>query len=133
METLSLELPSMYGDHHVIEVRRILNALPGIASVYASSSFQVVEITYDPAQLDAEGIEAALDEAGYLIPLDLPMESAQAAYQQDNSHVYFRHTAAYAQTGKAVSFAQRISYAGRPLWPCPGMGPIAAQLMDKGE
>jgi copper chaperone CopZ len=133
METLSLELPSMYGDHHVIEVRRILAALPGVASVYASSGFQVVEITYDPAQLKAEAIQAALDEAGYLVPLDLPTESAQAAYQQNNSQTYFRHTAAYAQTGKAVSFAQRVNSAGRPLWPCPGMGPIAANLMDEGE
>ena len=109
MDTLSLELPSMYGDHHVIEVRRLLAELPGIASIYASSSFQMVEVGYDPAQITAEDIQVTLDDAGYLVPLTLPMESAQAADQQDNSQTYFRHTAAYVQTGTAVSFAQRVS------------------------
>ena len=41
MKTLSLELPAMYGDHHVIEVRRILLEIDGVKDVYASSSFQV--------------------------------------------------------------------------------------------
>jgi len=30
MEVLSLELPAMYGDHHVVEVRRLLFELPGV-------------------------------------------------------------------------------------------------------
>ena len=30
MNTLSLDLPSMYGDHHVTEVRHLLLELPGV-------------------------------------------------------------------------------------------------------
>ena len=35
MEVLTLELPAMYGDHHVVEVRRILLEIPGVDNVYA--------------------------------------------------------------------------------------------------
>jgi len=42
MKTI-LELPAMYGDHHVTEVRHILLGLDGVKDVYASSGFRVVE------------------------------------------------------------------------------------------
>lgn len=131
MEKLTLDLPAMYGDHHVLEVRRMLLGMPGVAEVYASSAFQVVEVTYDPAQVSAEAITALLEEAGYLEPLTVPLETDQAAYQSGDSNVFFRHTAAYQQAGRVVSFAQNVSYTGRPLWPCPGMGPLA--ITDEGE
>lgn len=127
METFTLEVPAMYGDHHVVEVRRILLELPGVQDVYASSSFHIVEVTYDPAQLDPGTITAHLDEAGYLGDLQIPLESGAPAAGRgtDNGdEVFFRHTAAYAEAGNTVSFAQQVPYAGRPLWPCPGMGPI---------
>jgi copper chaperone CopZ len=130
METLTLELPSMYGDHHVVEVRRILLAMPGVEEVYASSAFRAVEITFDPAQIEASAIEAALDDAGYLEPLSLPLEPEVGPYRAGDTPSYFRHTAAYQQTGRVVSFAQRVNYAGRPLWPCPGMGPVQV-LIDE--
>jgi copper chaperone CopZ len=131
MEKLILDVPAMYGDHHVLEVRRLLSALPGIADIYASSAFQIVEVTYDPQVIDAERIRAPLEQAGYLEPLPVPTETDRPVYQSDDPNVYFRHSAAYAQAGPTVSFAQRVSYAGRPLWPCPGMGPL--QRMDEGE
>lgn len=124
MEKLTLELPALYADHHVLAVRQLLAELPGVAAIYASSAFHVVEVTFDPAQMDAERIRARLGEAGYLEPLAVPAESDRAAYHSDDPHVYFRHTAAYAHTGQTVGFAQRVAHAGRPLWPCPGMGPL---------
>lgn len=129
MKNLTLDLPAMYGDHHVVEVRRILLSLPGVQNVYASSCFQAVEITYEPAEVDEETLVRHLDEAGYMQALAAPLESAQAANVEPNT--YFRHTAAYRQTGKVVSFAQQVPYMGRPLWPCPGMGPV--QKVDNGE
>ncbi len=51
MEKYTLDLPTMYGDHHVLEVRRILLEIPGIQDVYASSAFRAVEVTYDPAEV----------------------------------------------------------------------------------
>ncbi|MBI5961139.1 MAG: heavy-metal-associated domain-containing protein [Chloroflexi bacterium] len=129
MKNLTLDLPAMYGDHHVVEVRRILLNMPGVKSVYASSCFQAVEITYDPAEMDEETLIRQLDEAGYLHALATPLESETPANIEPVT--YFRHTAAYRQTGKVVGFAQNVPYLGRPLWPCPGMVPI--QKIDEGE
>ena len=57
METTTYEIPSMYGDHHVIEVRRILQLIPGVEEVYASSAFQAVEVTFDPDKVTGKQIE----------------------------------------------------------------------------
>ncbi|NCF65716.1 MAG: hypothetical protein GWP61_07070 [Chloroflexi bacterium] len=124
MPKVILEVPSMYGDHHVTAVRRLLLALPGVNIVYASSSFRVIEVQYDEKQLTPQQIEAALDEAGYMGELHLPVETGVAA-TENGGRAFFRHTAAFEQTGKAVGFTQEVSYDGRPLWPCPGMGAIA--------
>lgn len=122
METLTLRLPAMYGDHHVLEVRRILLDLPGVADLYASSCFQVVEVTYDPTLLPPEKIESALADAGYLQDLSIPVESGISAYGAEDSETYFRHTTAFEQTRQVVSFTQTVTSTGRPLWPCPGLG-----------
>ncbi len=65
MPHLSLEVPSMYGDHHVTEVRGLLAAIAGVSEIIASSAWQRVELTYDPAQTSPEAIEAALVARGY--------------------------------------------------------------------
>jgi copper chaperone CopZ len=122
METFTLELPAMYGDHHVTEVRRLLLAMPGVQDVYASSCFQVVKITYDPKQTTTDAITAQLDKAGYLGDLALPAEAAQPA--PSVAERVTRHTVDYQQTGRVVGFAQNTPYTGRPLWPCPGIGPV---------
>ena len=41
MNKVTIDLPSMYGDHHVQEVRRLLFDLDGVEEVYASSAFQL--------------------------------------------------------------------------------------------
>jgi hypothetical protein len=56
--------------------------------------------------------------------LVVPVETGAAAYSQDKKGIYLRHTAAYENVGPVVSFAQQVNNAGRPLWPCPGMGVI---------
>jgi copper chaperone CopZ len=122
MDTLRLEVHAMYGDHHVVEVRRILFGLPGVEDVYASSSFRVVEVTYDPGKVSPEQIKASLETAGYLGELAMPTESGEAAYGRSNGNSFFRHTTVYENTRQVVSFAQKVDYSGRPLWPCPGMG-----------
>jgi len=124
MESLMIELQSMYGDHHVLEVRRILSEIPGMQSIFASSCFHVVEIQYDPAQVDPETIKSKLAEAGYLDELPVPSETGVPVYGTEDTDTFFRHTTAYEQTRQTVSFSQRINYSGRPLWPCPGLGPL---------
>ena len=131
MDTLRLEVQAMYGDHHVVEVRRILFGLPGVEDVYASSSFRVVEVTYDPGKVSPEQIKACLEEAGYLGELPLPAESGEAAYGRGNGKSFFRHTMVYENTRQVVSFAQKVNYSGRPLWPCPGMGLIKSNKPEE--
>lgn len=131
MQKVTYETPSLYGDHHVTEVRRILLALPGISDVYASSAFQIVEVTYDPTKINDLEIAMKLDEAGYLGEWTVPIEAGASTYHAEaDVKPYFRHTAAYEQTHLMVSFAQNVSYFGRPLWPCPGMGMISKPMED---
>jgi copper chaperone CopZ len=126
MEVFTIDLPAMYGDHHVLEVRRILFEIPGVEDVYASSAFRVAEITFDPDKTSTEDIKAKLDDAGYIGELPIPTEvPAKTASTDGGQQGFFRHTAAYEGVGQAVSFGQTVSYEGRPLWPCPGMEPIA--------
>jgi copper chaperone CopZ len=124
METLTIELPAMYADHHVSEVRRILLEIPGVSDVYASSAFHVAEISFDPATIVPELIYKKLEEAGYLGSLPIPVEAGASVYLEEDKQGYFRHTAVYENVRQVVSFSQQVSYSGRPLWPCPGMGPI---------
>ena len=129
MKKISYELPTMYCDHHVIEVRRVLLAIPGVNDVYASSAFQVVEVTYDPDKVNDLEIALKLDEAGYLGEWSVVGEKATPANNKNGDEIFFRHTAVYEQTKQVVSFAQNVGEVGRPLWPCPGMGVI--KTMDE--
>ena len=124
MKEISLDLPTMYGDHHVTEVRRLLLEMPGVEDVYASSGFRIAEIQYDETTIDPEAIRVKLEEAGYLGELPIPVERGALEERKNGDKPFFRHTAAYEQTGSTVGFAQNVPLAGRPLWPCPGMGPI---------
>ena len=124
MDKINLNLPTMYGDHHITEVRRILLAIPGIDAVYASGSLRIAQVRFDPAVTSEDAIRSTLEAAGYAESLSMPAETGIAAVEEDPMSRFFRHTAAYAQVNSTVSFSQRVNYSGRPLWPCPGMGPI---------
>lgn len=124
MEKVTFSIPAMYGDHHVLEVRRILLAIPGVQDVFASSAFQVVEVTYDPQQVDDRQIAARLEEAGYLGEWAILAEKGEAATSKTGNGAYFRHTQVYENTRQVVSFAHNVQQIGRPLWPCPGMGAL---------
>ena len=124
MKTKIFEAPALYGDHHVMEVRRILLELEGVTDVYASSAFQTIEVTYDEAKINDLEIAVKLDEAGYLGEWTIPVELENAAQQGDGQKPFFRHTATYETVKHTVSFAQRVQYQGRPLWYCPGMGAV---------
>ena len=122
METRRFEAPALYADHHVSEVRRILFELTGVSDVYASSAFQVIEVAFDPKKVSPEQIEACLREAGYLDELRFLTEPETAAVRTADDGLR-RHTAVYESIKGTISFAQRVNYSGRPLWPCPGMEP----------
>jgi excisionase family DNA binding protein len=133
MSKAAINVPAMYGDHHVLEVRRILLALPGVEDVYASSCFQIVEVTFDPAKTSMDEITSKLDEAGYLEPLPVPVETGNAGSQEAkrNGLAFFRHTTAFEQTKNVVGFTQEVKYTSRALWPCPGIGVIKAADLEQ--
>lgn len=124
METKTFEAPALYGDHHVTEVRRILMALEGVVDVYASSAFQTIEVTFNPDQVQEERITACLEEAGYLGKIPMLVETGVAT-EKIGDDAYFRHTAVYETIKTTITFSQRVDHDNaRPLWPCPGMGPV---------
>ncbi len=122
MKSFTISLPLMFGDHHVVEVRRILLETPGVQEVYASSSFQVGEIKYDESQVTEEQLCATLEKAGYLG--DMPVAVEIGAQTEAGGEPTYRHTAVYPQTSKVTSFEQKVSNGVRPLWPCPGIGTL---------
>ena len=65
MPSITLNAPAMFADHHVLKAREALLALKGVDDVYASSAWQAVIVTYDPAAVQPEAIEQALAQAGY--------------------------------------------------------------------
>lgn len=131
MKTITYDVPAMYGDHHVIEVRRILLEMPGVESVYASSAFHALEITFDPELIDSEKIEKKLSDMGYIGDWVLPIEADASTYlNADRTESYFRHTEVFETSKQVVSFAQNVSYTGRPLWNCPGIGVIKSDMED---
>ena len=132
MASFSYELPSMYGDHHVLEVRRILLELDGVSDVYASSGFQVVEVEYNSKKTPKKDLIAALEKAGYSSEFNLPVEPSVPA-NEDIEGAYFRHTEATEQTGNTVSFEQAVRVQRSPLWPCPGMGPVKTKILEVDE
>lgn len=120
MEKLTVDLPTMYGDHHVTEVRGILLKLPGVDDVYASSAFHQVQISFDKKQTPEKEIMAKLEEAGYSGDLPIAKETGKAEIKNRDSKG-FRHTASFKQL-KDISFARETSSSRKALWPCPGMG-----------
>jgi copper chaperone CopZ len=131
MEKKAYELPAMYADHHVVEVRRILLELPGVKDVYASSAFQVAEVTYDPEVVSDTEITGKLEEAGYLGEFHVIAEAGKPATSKNGDEIFFRHTEVYEQTKETIGFTQNVSYVGRPLWPCPGIGVINTMEEEK--
>ena len=123
METITIDLPKMYGDHHVTEVRSTLLAVPGVEDVYASSAFRVARVRIDPVKVSEADLRAKLAAAGYLGEQLIEAEAWKTGTPADVVDNPFRHTAAL-ENIKSVAFAQQVEEVGRGLWPCPGMGPI---------
>ena len=129
METITIDLPKMYGDHHVTEVRSMLLAMPGVEDVYASSAFRVVRARIDPAKVSEADLRAKLETAGYLGDQTIETEAWKTGTPAEVVDNPFRHTAAL-ENVKGVAFGQKVEEAvGRALWACPGMGPV--QKMDE--
>jgi excisionase family DNA binding protein len=65
VETITLEIPRLYGDHHTSAVHQALAQLPGVGKVWASAAQRKVQISFDPALTEPAEIAAHLAKAGY--------------------------------------------------------------------
>jgi excisionase family DNA binding protein len=65
METMTVAIPKMYGDHHVQAVHQALAGLAGIQQVWASAAGRQLRVTYDPERVAPTTILVRLAEAGY--------------------------------------------------------------------
>ena len=65
VETIVLEIPRMYGDHHAMAVRQMLGQAPGIKDVWVSAAFQKVQVKFDPDVIQSSQIIVELVDAGY--------------------------------------------------------------------
>jgi copper chaperone CopZ len=130
-KTISFDSPALFADHHVLEVRRILLDFPGVEDVYASSAFRVIDVTYDTASVNEEAITQALSLAGYLGEWLQPEEKGIAAETvAERKSTFFRHTEVFETSRQVVSFTQNVSFSGRPLWNCPGLGVINNKMEE---
>ena len=65
MEKVTLSIPTMWADHHVLAVREVLGSVSGVQEVLASAMYKDVLIKYDPDSTSPETLESALAAAGY--------------------------------------------------------------------
>jgi copper chaperone CopZ len=65
VEKVTLDVPILWADHHVVKVREALISLEGVEDVYASSAWKQVLVHYDETKTNQTTIEKALAEAGY--------------------------------------------------------------------
>ena len=65
MAKVTLDVPILWADHHVLKVREALLKLDGVSDVYASSAWKQVLVTYNNKKVKKADIEKALADAGY--------------------------------------------------------------------
>jgi copper chaperone CopZ len=102
MKELTLTVPRMWADHHVLAVRKALADTPGIGAVEASARDFTLRIAFDPATISAEAIVAGLAAAGYVegaAPGAGEPESAKAAWGAGGSRTTTTNPADAAMSG----------------------------------
>jgi copper chaperone CopZ len=67
MEKVTFTVPSMWADHHVLNVRQALGQVSGVQDVVASALYKDVVIQYDPTAVKPEALANKLVGAGYEI------------------------------------------------------------------
>jgi copper chaperone CopZ len=120
MDKLVLTIPTLYGDHHTMAVRRILGELPGVTNLFVSAASHQVSLTHDAGKASRQAIEKALADQGYAPGEGDLTYPVQAVFPEDAT----RHTSTISGTGTSLAFAEVTQVVqGRPLWPCPGFDP----------
>jgi len=128
MQKLQLEVPAMYGDHHVLAVRNIVLGMNGVEEVLASAAWRTIEVMYDPEKISPEQIERRLAEEGYTQPAQVPVLDPETVRSR-------RYSSSLVEATRTFSFLESLPTISdyRPLWPCPGMTPWRAETEQAQE
>jgi excisionase family DNA binding protein len=97
VETITLSLPQLYGDHQVRAVRQVLLDLPGVQELGVSPAFHQVQVTYDPERLAADEIRACLAQIGLTSGNGSPVPEMPSGRSKDPAwdHLGVRMTQTY--------------------------------------
>ena len=67
LQEIVLSVPDVSCEHCVKTINGALGAQPGVQDVQTDIATKTVHLSYDPAQLPMDKIEAVLDDAGYTV------------------------------------------------------------------
>lgn len=98
MEQLTLQIPRLWADHHVLEVRQALSDLAGVKEVVASAARKLVHVSYDPAQVGRDQVLQALKARGYDPAEDV--EPPPAPAHQEPASAWFVRDLRMSQTNR---------------------------------
>lgn len=97
MEELTLSIPRMWADHHVLAVREALTEI-GVQEVEASAVRKLVRLSFDPARVQRDQILRALAEANYA-PAEA-VEFPQPLANKDRRSAWFVQDERVTQTNR---------------------------------
>ena len=75
MRKIVVDVPEMYGDHHVLRVREALLNAAGVSEVTASSARRKVAVAFDESVTTPEALRDAIAAAGYSFEVQAQPES----------------------------------------------------------
>lgn len=113
METFTLKIPALFGDHHTTEVQRLLGQLEGVQRFIVSSGFNEVWVEIDPKALERSAVEEHLRRSGYASGDQEPV------YPSEHTPNTTKHTEL--ESDVIAFYDAQPTWEGRPLWPCPGL------------
>ena len=128
MQQVKFEIPVLYADHHVLEIKNILKEVEGIKDFFISSAFKIVKIDFDESAISEEELKTLLVKAGYHGDLGFENEEFSTEPGSKGHKKHYRKGVLYTQTGLTQGFKQNVTKTTRKEWPIPGMG-----VLDVGE
>jgi len=81
MASVTVSVPTMFADHHVMKVRDVLFSIQGVEDVFASSAWHAVIVSYNPDKTEAAAINKALTDAGYTPDKPTPVLATAVGHQ----------------------------------------------------
>jgi len=99
METVTMKVPAMWADHHVLIVHSLLAGMDGVSDVVASSKNREITVSYDPGSVDLGVIEGTLAAAGYPVG---------AKVQPEESGFVWRKASKWLEIGDRVTTTNMV-------------------------